>query len=454
MKDLTQGKESVLIVKFAIPILLGNLLHQLYHIVDSIIVGQFLGKTALGAVGLTMPIIFTLISLIVGLSIGFNVIIAQYFGAKNYQKVQQTVDTMNIILIVSAILFTTIGLIFLNHILTLINTPEDIHFQAYSYLQIYLIGLIFFFGYNGTSAILRGMGDSKTPLYFIALSSILNILFDLLFIAVFRWGIEGAAWATIFSEGIAFIASVYYINNYHKFLRLRLSNISFDTYIFKKSLQIGLPTALQQSFVALGMVALVGIVNHYGTDVVAAYSIATRIESFVSLPALNFAAALSTFVGQNIGAQRYDRVRNGYISTQKIMFFTTLAISTIIFLFPVSLSTIFTNDSSVIQISAEYLQIVSFFFLCFSIMFVNNGILRGAGDTLIPMFITLFSLWIIRIPLAYLLSKKFGYIGIWWSIPIAWFFGMILSYLYYKTGRWKFKSLIKPTDPAEIVSEP
>lgn len=442
MKDLTQGKESTLIVKFAIPMLVGNLFHQFYHLADSIIVGQFLGKAALAAVGVTMPIIFTLISLVVGLSIGFNVIIAQYFGAKDYVKVQHTVDTMNIILLLSSIIFTIIGLIFLNPLLSLIKTPVNIHEQASQYLSIYFIGLIFFFGYNGTSAILRGMGDSKTPLYFIVISSILNVLLDVLFLAIFRWGIDGAAWATIIAQVLSFFLSVIYINRYHHFLKIRLSYIHFDQFIFKKSIQIGLPTALQQSFVAIGMVALLSVVNLFGTNVVAAYSIATRIESFISLPAMNFAAALSTFVGQNMGAQRLDRVKIGYISTQRIMFVITVCLSTFIFIFSTSLSALFTNDAEVIQISKDYLQIVAFFFVCFSAMFINNGILRGAGDTLIPMFITLFSLWIVRIPLAFILSKPFGYYGIWWSIPIAWFFGMTLSYLYYKTGNWKKKSVV------------
>ncbi len=455
MKNLTEGKESKLILDFAIPMLLGNLFHQLYHIADSIIVGQLLGKSALAAVGVTMPIIFTLISLIVGFSIGFNVIIAQYIGAKDYLKVQHTVDTMNIILIVSSVLFSVIGLTFLNDILKLINTPSEIHLLAYEYLSIYLIGLFFFFGYNGTSAIYRGMGDSKTPLYFIVLSTVLNVLLDLLFIGVFKWGIAGAAWATIFSQGVAFSISVFYMNKYHHFLKIRLFNLFFDRFIFKKSLQIGLPTAFQQSFVALSMVALLSVVNIFGTNVVAAYSIATRIEAFIFLPAMNFAAALSTFVGQNIGAQRLDRVYNGYISTQKMLFVITIALSTIIYIFSENLTSIFTTDKEVIIISKEYLQIVAYFFVCFSIMFVNNGILRGAGDTLIPMFITLFSLWIIRIPIAFIMSKQFGYIGIWWSIPIAWIFGMTLSYFYYKTGIWKKKTLIsRPISQEEASISP
>jgi putative MATE family efflux protein len=298
------------------------------------------------------------------------------------------------------------------------------------------------------------MGDSKTPLYFIILSTILNIGLDLLFVAVFDWGIEGAAWATIIAQGIAFITSIFYINKFHDFLKFKFWNFSFDSYIMKKSIQIGLPTALQQSFVALGMVALLSVVNAFGTDVVAAYSIATRIESFVALPAMNFAAALSTFVGQNIGAQKIDRVKKVYFATLKMTLLITIVSTLIILIFSYPLTRLFTEDLAVINISRGYLNIVSFFFVFFTAMFVNSGVLRGAGDTLIPMFITLFSLWVIRIPLAYLLSKSFGYIGIWWAIPVAWFFGMLFSYSYYKIGRWKNKSVVKkyiPTEGFDVV---
>lgn len=454
---MTVGKESKLILQFAIPMLLGNVFQQLYNVVDSIIVGQFIGKAALAAVGVTMPLIFTLISLIVGLSIGFNVIIAQYFGAKDYKNVQRTVDTMNIILFASSALFTIVGLWVMDDVLTLIKTPAEIHVQAIHYLRIYLLGLVFFFGYNGNAAIYRGMGDSKTPLYFIIFSTIINIGLDLLFVAVFKWGIEGAAWATIISQALAFFASIIYINKFHNFLKFKIWRLQFDKYIFKKSLQIGLPTALQQSFVALGMVALLSVVNLFGTDVVAAYSIATRIESFIALPAMNFAAALSTFVGQNIGAQKIDRVKSGYFATLKMTLIITIVSTLLILIFSYPLTRLFTNDLSVINISRGYLNIVSFFFIFFTTMFVNNGVLRGAGDTLIPMFITLFSLWIVRIPLAYLLSKTYNFIGIWWAIPIAWFFGMTLSYIYYRTGRWKSKSVVKkyvPTDEVDVIAEP
>ncbi len=203
------------------------------------------------------------------------------------------------------------------------------------------------------------------------------------------------------------------------------------------------------------MVALISIVNLFGTNVVAAYTIATRIESLVFLPAMNFAAALATFTGQNIGAQKLNRIKTGYIETLKIVFLITVISSVVIILFSGFFVKIFTSDNMVISLSKEYLNIVSFFFVFFAFMFVNNGVLRGAGDTLVPMFITLLSLWLVRVPLAYFLSTKFGYIGIWWAIPIAWFLGMIFSYLYYKTGSWKHKSIVKPSViTEEVITEP
>lgn len=441
MKDLTKGAEGKLILDFAWPMLLGSVFQQLYNVADSIIVGNFLGKEALSAVGASFPIIFTLISLVVGISIGFTVVISQFYGAKNMLMVRKTVDTMNIMLVITSLIITAIGLLFNSNIFRMINLPEDIMPHATGYLDVYFIGMFFFFGFNGVAALLRGLGDSKTPLVFLAISTVLNIILDLLFIGVFKWGIASAAWATIISQGLVFIASVIYLNKYHSIIRFKIRGLDYNGFIMRKSLAIGLPTGFQQTFVSLGMLALQGIVNGFGTDVIAAYSAAGRIDSFASLPAMTLSAALSTFVGQNIGAGEYGRVKRGYYSTLKITGIITAIITAGIVIFPHSLMNAFNNDPGVIDEGVKYLYIVGFFYIIFTTMFINNGLLRGAGDTLIPMFITLFALWIIRIPVAWYLSKEFGPEGIWWSIPLAWLFGMIFSYIYYLTGRWKTKGV-------------
>jgi len=443
LKDLTVGKESSLILQFAWPMLLGNAFQQLYNIVGSVIVGNYLGKEALAAVGASTPIIFTLISLIIGFSMGFTVIISQYFGAKNTNMVRRAIDTMNIFLFFSSILITIIGIYFTETILKFINIPADILPQAATYLKIYIGGLIFIFGYNGVAATLRGMGDSKTPLYFLILSTVLNIILVLLFVIVFKWGIAGAAIATVIAQGSAFITSVFYLNKTHKLIRFSFQNLNFDKFIFKKSFLIGFPSGLQMTFVSLGMIALLSIVNTFGTDVIAAYSVAIRIDSFASLPAMNLAMALSSFVGQNIGAGKTDRVKNGYVATLKMNLIITLILSSIILIFPGWIMKAFSPDINIINIGKEYLYVVAAFYLVFTTMFINMGVMRGAGDTIIPMFITLFSLWLIRIPLAWLLSKYFGYQGIWWSIPLAWISGMTLTYIYYKSGKWKNKAIVK-----------
>ncbi|MDA3779138.1 MAG: MATE family efflux transporter [Bacteroidales bacterium] len=442
MKDLTIGKESKLILKFALPMLLGNVFQQFYNIVDSIIVGKFIGKEALAAVGASFPIIFLFISLIIGIASGSTIVISQYFGAKKIKEVKQTIETLYIFLFFASITMGIIGIIFSEDIFRLLQLPEEIIPKATSYFNIFIGGVIVSFGFNGTSAILRGLGDSKTPLYFLILSTLLNIGLDLLFVLVFKFGISGVATATIIAQGVTFVLAIFYLNKNHQIVHLNIFKLKFNKYIFLKSIKIGLPTGIQQSFVAIGMMALFSIVNTFGTNVIAAYSVGTRINSLASMPAMNFAAALSTFVGQNIGAKKHERVRAGYISTMIMASVVSLTVSIIILLFGNFIMTLFTSDADVIAIGRRFLIIVGAFYIIFSSMFVTTGLLRGAGATIIPMFFTLFALWGVRIPVAYFLSGKIGIEGIWWSIPAGWLLGFSLSFIYYLTGIWKKKVII------------
>lgn len=451
MKDLSVGKESKMIWQFATPMLLGNVFQQLYNIVDSLIIGNYLGKEALAAVGASFPIIFTLISLVIGFGSGATIIIAQYFGAKKLDKVRRTIDTLYVFLFFASIVLTVVGIFLSSRIFALIQLPAEIIPYASLYLNIYFSGLIFFFGFNGTAAILRGLGDSKTPLYFLIIATLANIVLDLLFIIVFKWGIAGVAIATVISQGGAFITAILYLNKTHKIVRLAISKLVFDREIFRQSVRIGLPSGMQQTFVSLGLLAIVWIVNLFGTDVIAAYTVAMRIDSMAALPAMNFAAALSTFVGQNLGANKPERVRAGLLATLKMTTLISVVMTAVAILFSSRLIAAFTSDPEVIRIGAEYLIIVSSFYILFSTMFVINGVLRGAGDTLIPMFITLLSLWVFRIPFSYYLSQQIGETGIWWGSPIGWFFGLSLAYLYYLSGRWKKKAVVRYTDEAKAA---
>jgi len=449
MYDLTEGKPANLIFRFATPMLIGNVFQQVYNITDSIIVGKFLGKEALAAVGASFPLIFLLISFIIGIASGSTILIAQYFGAKDIDKIRKTIDTLYIFLFFASITVTIVGIAFSESIFRLIKLPEELIPQASLYMNVYLTGSVFFFGFNGTSAILRGLGDSKTPLYFLIISTIANIFFDILFVIVFKWGIGGAALATVIAQAGAFITTVIYLNKTHPIINLTWRKLHWDKEIFRSSVRIGLPTGFQQTFVSIGMIALLRIVNDYGTNVIAAYSVAGRIDNMAGLPAMNFGTALSTYVGQNIGAKKMQRVKQGLIATLNMSTWTALATSVLIIIFRHQLMALFVSDEAVIRIGGEYLLIVGSFYIIFSSMFVIGGVMRGAGDTLIPMFITLLSLWLIRIPLAAILSSHFGVVGIWWAIPIAWFMGMSLSYIYYRTGRWKKKSIIRMADIAE-----
>jgi len=447
MKDLSTGKESRLILHFATPMLLGNIFQQLYNVVDSIVIGNFIGTEALAAVGASFPIIFTLVSLVMGIAIGATVIISQYYGAKDIEQVKRAIDTLYVFIFLASIVVTVIGIIASDAIFRLIKLPEEVIPQASLYLRIYFSGMILFFGFNGTSAILRGLGDSKTPLFFMVISTISNILLDLLFVVGFGWGIAGAAVATVVAQGGAFVTAILYLNKKHPIINLSWRRLIFDRDIFMKNIKIGFPIGFQQAFVALGMIMMYWLVNPFGTATVAAYSVVFRIDSFAGMPAMNFAAALSTFVGQNLGAGKPDRIRTGLSATFRMTSLIAVSISLILVVFSRGMISLFTSDPEVIEIGAKYLQIVSPFYIVFTTMFVVGGVMRGAGDTLIPMIITFFALWVVRIPACYLLAQKLGATGIWWGIPMAWAIGLILSYSYYRTGKWKSRVIVKHEQP-------
>jgi putative MATE family efflux protein len=443
MKDMTKGSEAKLIFYFALPMLVGNVFQQLYNTVDSIIVGKFLGKEALAAVGTSFPIIFLLVSLIMGVTMGSTILISQYFGAKDMNKVKKTIDTAYITLFFASIFITILGLIISGPILKFINVPEEVFSQSKEYLNITFIGLIGMFGYNSVSAILRGLGDSKTPVYFLIISSIINIFLDLLFILQFNMGVGGAAWATIISQGISFILAVIYLNKHHKVFKISIKNLEFDKNILKQSIQIGLPSGVQQMVFSFGMMMLQGLINGFGGNTMAAFAAASKIDSFASMPIMNFGAAISTFVGQNIGANKPERVKKGLNTTLIMSTIMSMGISATLVLLGKPLVGIFTNEPQVIVEGANYINIVAPFYFVVGGMFIINGVHRGAGEAIFPMIISILSLWLIRIPAAYFLSSVLGSNGIWWSIPAGWTFGAIVTVIYYRSGRWKNKSIVK-----------
>lgn len=435
--DLTEGKVWKVIVRFAVPLLVGNLLQQFYNITDSIIVGQFLGKEALAAVSASFFIYYFIISLVIGVGSGTTVVISQLFGAKQYQKVQLAFSSFFIFMLVGGIILSIAGIIFAEPFFRLTNTPEEVIPQAVAYFRIYIGGTFLFVTFNSIISILRGVGESVRPMLFILITTVLNIAFDLLFILVFKWGIEGAARATVVSQGIGMCIALAYVNNTHPLLSIKKQDMLFDWKLFKESLKIGLPTSVQQCAIALGLIALLGIVNSFGTNTLTAYGAAGKIDTIITQAVLTLSGALAAFCGQNIGAGRLDRVKKGVQFTMYTNIALGLLTFAAVYLFGNEMMRIFTKDIDVVAIGKEYLLIIGGFFIVHGALNVYNGALRGAGDTLFPMITSLVCLWLIRIPLAYYLSSWLGRNGIWWAIGISITIGLIVTFVYYKIGFWK-----------------
>lgn len=428
---------------FALPMVLGNVFQQLYSIVDSVVVGKFIGKEALAAVGASFPVIYVLIAMVIGIGSGASVVVSQYFGAKKMDEVKRTISSTFIFLSIAGVVVSVLGILLSDPLFRLIGVPDDVFDDATLYFRIYVAGQIFFFGYNGVTSVLRGLGDSRTPLMFTILATLVNIVLDFVFVLVFDMGISGVAYATIIAHGVAFISAAFYLNAKHDIISFKIRTWVYDAKLFMQCIRIGLPTGFQQTFVALGMAALITIVSQFGTSVLAAYTVAGRIDAIASMPAMIFGSALSSFVGQNMGAGALDRIKQGHTTTLLMAGGISLAVSLLVILFDDQLMQLFTKEADVIAIGKQYLKIVCSFYIIFATMFTYHGLFRGAGDTLVPMFITLAALWVVRIPLAWFLSSKIGVNGIWWAIPIAWFIGLILSILYKYFGNWRSKAVVK-----------
>lgn len=441
--DLTKGKVWKVIVRFALPLLIGNLLQQFYNITDSIIVGQFLGKEALAAVSASFFIYYFIISFVIGVGSGTTVVISQLFGAKLYQKVQLAFSSFFIFMLVGGVTLSIAGIIFAEPVFRLTNTPEEVIPQAVAYFRIYIGGTFLFVTFNSIISILRGVGESVRPMLFILITTILNIVFDLLFILVFEWGIEGAARATVISQGIGMCIALAYVNNTHPLLSIKKQDMLFDWKLFKESLKIGLPTSVQQCAIALGLIALLGIVNSFGTNTLTAYGAAGKIDTIITQAVLTLSGALAAFCGQNIGAGKLERVKKGVRFTMYTNVVLGLLTFTAVYLFGDEMMKVFTKDADVVAIGKEYLLIIGGFFIIHGALNVYNGALRGAGDTLFPMITSLVCLWLIRIPLAYYLSSWLGRCGIWWAIGFSITIGLIVTFVYYKTGIWKRRCIIK-----------
>lgn len=440
--DLTHGTVWKVILRFTFPLLIGNILQQTYNLIDSIIVGQFLGKEALAAVSASFFIYYFIISLIIGIGSGITVVVSQYYGAKQYDKVQHTFSSFFIFMLIAGILLSITGIIFAEPFFRITQTPEEVIPQAIRYFKIYVAGTFLFITFNSIISILRGIGDSKRPMYFILITAILNVIFDLLFIIVFKWDIEGVAFATIIAQGTGMCIALVYVHKKHQVLSLHRKDLIFNWKLFIRGLKIGLPTSIQQCSISLGLIALLGIVNSFGTDTLTAYGAAGKIDTLITQAILTSASALAAFCGQNIGATDFDRVHKGVFFCMKINILFCLITYVIIYFFGTDIMRIFTPDENVIAIGYEYLLITGSFFVVHGALNILNGALRGAGATLFTMVTSIITLWLARIPLAWYLSDLWGTAGIWWAINFSIGAGLLATFIYYKRGHWKKKSII------------
>lgn len=442
MKDLTTGNEGKSIFLFTMPMLIGSLFQQLYNTADSIIVGQFIGKDAMAAVSGANPIMFLLTSLLLGISLGFSILISQYYGSKDMKNVKATIDTTYIFVFIASIIITLVGITCSGTLLKFMNTPDSVYEQSRLYLIVIFGGTLFSAGYNSVSAILRGLGDSTTPLYFLIIATVLNIILDVLFIIKFNMGVEGVALATVIAQGVSFIVSIIYLNQKHNVLKFRIKGIVYNHNIFKVGLKLGIPSGIQQMLFSFGNIALQSLVNGYGTSAMAAFGASSRIETFISLPIMNLGAAISTFVAQNMGAGEMDRVKKGVRASVKMSLGISILVICIFIIFKENLISLFNSDADVVSIGSTYLMTTGPFFVFICVSFVLSSAIKGAGDSMFAMLSSIVSLWLARIPAAYFCSSIFGVNGIWMGIPFGWIVGFIITGIYYKKGTWKSKAII------------
>ncbi|MDU5109479.1 MAG: MATE family efflux transporter [Clostridium sp.] len=431
-KDMTTGNPVKLILLFSIPLLIGNIFQQFYSMVDTIIVGRFVGVDALAAVGSTGSMAFLINGFVVGLSSGFCVLISQRFGAKDEDGLKKATSSALVLSLIATIIVTIISMVSARPLLTLMNTPDNIINDAYTYIIIIYAGTIATVAYNILASILRALGDSKTPLYFLIIASILNIVLDIVFIVNFNMGVAGAAYATIISQAVSSILCLIYTYKRYKILRLKKEDFEVKKRVYIKHLKIGIPMALQFSITALGIMTVQGALNVFGSTVIAAYTAASKVLQIVMQPAITFGVTMATYCGQNLGARNYERIKEGVKKCIQISIVTSIIAGLILVFggkFFVGLF-ISNPDAAILAYAQECLNYAAIFFIPLGLIFIYRNALQGMGESFVPMMAGAYEL-IARAIVAFTLPKFIGYTGICLSDPIAWLAAAIPLGLYY-----------------------
>ncbi len=446
--DMTQGNAAGLLLRFALPMLVGNIFQQFYNMADSVIVGKFVGSHALGAVGSVGSLNFLFFSLCMGLGAGLGILISQYFGAGQDEFVKKIIANAAYITAAAGIMMSLCGALLAKPILHIMHTPQENFADALVYMRIVCGATIVVAGYNMISSILRALGDSKTPLIFLVAASGINIVLDLLFVVVFQMGVAGAAWATVFAQIAAMVGSIWFGMYKNPYLQLKKRHFRFDMEILRDSLRLGLPIAAQNALIAFSCVALQSVVNQFGSVVMAAYTATSRVEQLVQQPFGSLGTALSTFAGQNAGARRYDRVTAGCkVSVWIVVIFSLLMVA-VMFLFGDKIVGFFVNDPEVIAIGGKGLQITSLMYIGLGLIYIMRGMLNGVGDAAFAMINGVTEV-IGRVGFAYLLLMlpSVGIWGVWYTNGLTWALTGAANVIRVLQGKWKTKIVIKTAEP-------
>ncbi len=441
--DFLDGNRAKSIILFSIPMLIGNIFQQLYSTVDGVVVGKFVGKNAFRAISGTWSSVMLVLAIAIGFSNGISVVISQLYGARDFDKLKRAFSTVLIASVVITSVLTAAGLLVSKPLLGLLKIPQEIFADALLYVRIGFLTLFGTFAYNGLSGLLRATGDSKTPLYFLIVASFTNIVLDLLFVVKFGWGVAGAAWATAIGQIMSGLLATFTVFRMDAF-KLKKGEWIYDKEMMSAVIKYSIPRALQMTVFSLGMMAVQGLVNSFGTDMIAAFSASNRIEDYAEMPIYNIASALAMFVGQNIGAGKHDRAKKGLYSTLAILggvcviafFALPILARPAIGLFVNS------NEVIVIETSIKCIKLLAVFFFVIAINRACSNFLRGAGDATFSMVIS-FATLAVRLPVAYYLASKpeIGYMAIWYSYIMGQRAGALVAIFRVISGKWKTKGM-------------
>ena len=447
--DMTKGNPVKVIIAFTIPMLIGNVAQQLYNTADSIIVGRFVGDNALAAVGSAGPILNLMLVLFMGIATGASIMVSQYFGSRKREELSKTIGVCITLTLIASLFITAVGPFITRPLLKLLNTPETIIDWCHQYLVIIFIGMVGGGLYNILSGVLRGLGDSVSALIYLLVATFLNIILDLVFVAYFKMGVAGVAWATIIAQFVSAALSLYKLTRMQDLFDMKKEYLIPDKFYAGRLIRLGLPSGVTQAIFSMSMIVVQSLTNSFGEMFIAANVIVMRIDGFVMLPAFSFGSAMTTYAGQNIGARQMDRVVEGAKKGTLVAMGISAVLTAIILLFGKHLMAIFTDTQELITLSNNMMRIIAVGYVLMEVTQCLSGIMRGAGDTVTPMWISIISSVALRIPLAYglvWLSKtpelpQGNCAMMYVSMLLSWSAGALLTFLVYRRGAWKEKAM-------------